>query len=100
MSEEPIQSREQREAERTEVDYILEFSVAGRDSFGAGHAVDHSETGMNFITDTRLEPGSYLTMRVMTGDSEVPKLMCLASVVRCIALPEANGYYAVSCAFD
>jgi hypothetical protein len=91
---------EQREAQRMPVHYLLEFSVAGRDSFGAGRAVDHSETGMNFVTDTPLQPGSYLTMRVPVSNAKAPILMCLANVVRCLALPEADGYYSVSCAYD
>ena len=90
---------EQREARRTGADYFLEFSVAGRDRFGVGQALDHSETGMSFHTDQPLILGSYLTMRVPLRSKNVPVLTCLANVVRCLTLPDGTGYE-VGCAYD
>ena len=99
MSTQGNLQHEQREAQRMPVDYLFEFSVAGRDSFGAGRAVDHSETGMNFVTDTPLQPGSYLTMRVPVQSGRTGMLTCLASVIRCLTLPDGSGYK-VGCAYD
>ena len=96
---EAIFGSDKREAQRVKVDYGLEFQVAGRDNFGVGRALDHSETGMQFLTDRPLELGSYVTMRVPLRSEKVPMLTCLAHVVRCLTLPDGSGY-AVGCAYD
>ena len=88
-----------REAKRIQADFVFEYRLAGRDGRGVGRALDHSETGINFVTDRPLEPGSSLTVRVPLRSQQVPVLTCLAAVVRCLTLPNGNGY-AVGCAYD
>ena len=90
---------DKREAQRTEANYFLEFSVAGRGRNGVGHALDHSETGMSFRTEQPLVQGSYLTMRVPVQSGRTGMLTCLANVVRCLTLPDGSGYK-VGCAYD
>ena len=88
-----------REAKRTKADYILEYHLAGRDNSGIGRALDHSENGIRFVSHQPLEPGSYLTIRVLLRSKTVSGLTCLANVVRCMTLPKGRGY-AVGCAYD
>ncbi|MFT5173108.1 MAG: hypothetical protein ACI8W7_001277 [Gammaproteobacteria bacterium] len=90
---------DKREAQRTEADYRLEFCVAGRNQRGTGQALDHSETGMSFLTDRPLEPGTYVTVRVPMHSASASFLLCLSNVVRCLTRPDGNGY-AVGCAYD
>ena len=90
---------DKRGAPRTEANYFLEFSIAGRGRCGIGHALDHSETGMSFRTDQLLVQGSYLTMRVPVQSGRTGILTCLANVVRCLTLPDGSGYE-VGCAYD
>ena len=88
-----------REAQRTQANFVLEYRLAGRDGDGVGRALDHSETGIRFVTDRPLEPGSSLTVRVPLRSQQVPVLTCLAAVVRCLTLPNGTGYV-VGCAYD
>jgi len=90
---------DKREAQRTEANYFLQFSVAGRGRYGVGHALDHSESGMSFRTDQPLVQGSYLTIRVPVQSGRTGMLTCLASVIRCLTLPDGSGYK-VGCAYD
>ncbi len=90
---------EQRGAPRVEAQYKVEFSVAGRCSYGVGRAVDLSETGLRFIAETSVEPGSYLTVRVPPRAAGLPALTRLAAVVRCLRLADGSGY-AIGCAYD
>ena len=86
-------------AQRSEADYRVDFSVAGRDRSGVGRALDQSETGMSFVTDAPLEPGSCVTVRVPLQSKSAGVLVCLANVVSCLARPDSNGY-SVGCACD
>ena len=90
---------DKRQAQRRQADYILEYRVAGRDKGGVGRALDHSETGMRFLANQPLVPGSYVTVRVSMQSQAVPILTCLANVVRCLTLPDGRSY-AVGCAYD
>ena len=90
---------DKREARRSEADFILEYRLAGRDNGGIGRALDHSETGVRFVTNQPLVRGSYVTVRVLLRSGGIPVLTCLANVVRCLTLPNGNGY-AVGCAYD
>ena len=90
---------DKREARRSEADFILEYRLAGRDNGGIGRALDHSETGVRFVTNQPLAQGSYVTVRVLLRSGRIPVLTCLANVVRCLNLPNGTGY-AVGCAYD
>ena len=90
---------DKRETQRKGADYRFEFCVAGRDQRGTGQALDQSETGMSFLTDRPLEPGTNVTVRVPIHAESTAILLCLANVVRCLTQPDGNGY-AVGCAYD
>ena len=90
---------DKREAQRTQANFAVEYRLAGRDGRGVGRALDHSETGLSFVTSRPLEPGSSLTVRVPLRSKQVPVLTCLAAVVRCLTLPNGTGYV-VGWAYD
>ena len=92
-------SREQRESERIEVDYPVEFRVPGTEQVGTGRIRDLSMTGVRFETEIELQPGVTLSIKIPPLHPGAPKLLTGASVIRCI---RAAGYpaFAVGCVFD
>ena len=91
--------REQREAQRIEAEYPVEYVMPGLGSDGVGRALDLSENGLRFVTDQNIAPGSQLTVRVPPRQAGMPPLTRLASVVRCTPMDDGSGF-AVGCAYD
>ena len=90
---------EQRGSIRVTVDYHVEYAIPGRGADGSGRSLDLSESGLRFVCDSAITPGSQVTVRVPPRKPGVPALLRLASVVRCMQLDDGSGF-AVGCAYD
>jgi len=90
---------EQRESDRVAVGYDVEYAIPGAGTDGIGRSLDLSETGLRFLCESALEPGSHVTVRVPPRRPGVPGLIRFASVVRCMRLDDGSGF-AVGCAYD
>ena len=85
---------EQRSFYRMSVDCHIEFSIPGSSDKYAGEGKNLSATGVNFITDHKLEEGQSLDVIVHPVIKTVEPLSAKAKVIR-VTEDESNNKYIV-----
>lgn len=90
---------EQRGSLRVPAEYDVEYAIPGAGTDGIGRSVDLSESGLRFVCQGAIAPGSHVTVRLPPRRRGVPALLRFASVVRCMQLDDGSGF-AVGCAYD
>ena len=74
---------EKRDFQRMPVDCKVDFTLDGQREVFHGEGKDLSATGVTFVTDKELQPGSYININVHPFIKTVRPLSARAEVIRC-----------------